>query len=275
MLSVIIPAHNEAALIGRCLQAVLSASGDMPVEIIVAANGCDDETVSIAQSYQMQTKALGWKLTVLDLPKGGKLGALNAADEVARGEQRLYLDADVLISTALLDQIHAMLECSQPRYASGTLIIPRPNSFVSRAYRATYQKVPFMQKGVPGAGVFAMNTAGRARWGEWPDIISDDTFARLQFSAEERFKVKATYQWPLVEGWKNLVAVRRRQNAGVDEIREKYPELLANDEIPNMGLFGKLKLAALNPVGFAVYAGVALAVRLTQPKGRGDWRRGR
>ena len=275
MLSVIIPAHNEAALIGPCLQTVLESNGDMQIEIIVVANGCDDETVSIAQSYQEQTQALGWELTVLDLAKGGKLGALNAADEVARGDQRLYLDADVLISTALLKQIHVMLECSQPRYASGTLIIPRPNSFVSRAYRATYQKVPFMQQGVPGAGVFAMNAAGRARWGGWPDIISDDTFARLHFSAGERFKVKATHQWPLVEGWKNLVAVRRRQNAGVDEIREKYPELLANDDTPNLGLSGKLKLAASNPVGFAVYAGVALVVRLTHAKGRGDWSRGR
>ena len=68
--------------------------------------------------------------------------------------------------------------------------------------------------------------------------------------------------------------VRRRQNAGVDEIKAKYPELLKNDDKPAFPLQEKLRLAVKDPIGFAVYAGVALAVRLTGSNGSG-WSRGR
>jgi glycosyltransferase involved in cell wall biosynthesis len=83
MLSVIIPAHNEAALIGQCLTAALASTGPAVVQLIVAANGCTDQTAAIAQGFVPQATARGWALQVLDLPKGGKPGALNAADAVA------------------------------------------------------------------------------------------------------------------------------------------------------------------------------------------------
>lgn len=66
--------------------------------------------------------------------------------------------------------------------------------------------------------------------------------------------------------------VRRRQNRGVTEIRQRYPALMANDETPPLGLGGKLRLALGDPAGFAVYAGVALATRLGGDDG---WSRGR
>ena len=119
-----------------------------------------------------------------------------------------------------------------------------------------------------------MNAAGRLRWGAFPDIISDDTFVRLSFRSSERVGVDAAYTWPLVEGWSNLVRVRRRQNAGVDEIKARYPELLCNDDKPPFPLLEKAKLALRDPVGFAVYGGVALAVRFTPAK-TNAWSRGR
>ena len=152
------------------------------------------------------------------------------------------------------------------------LEIVQPRSAVSRAYARVYRQVPFIARGVPGCGLFAVNAAGRARWADWPPIISDDTFARLHFSAAERHAVPGRYRWPLVEGWRALVRVRRRQNIGVTEIRRLYPALAANDEKPPLGAAGKLRLALNDPAGFAVYAGVALATRLGTDKG---WSRGR
>jgi len=42
--SVLIPARNEAAFLGKCLQSVESAADQVPeqVEIIVALNRCND-----------------------------------------------------------------------------------------------------------------------------------------------------------------------------------------------------------------------------------------
>ena len=274
MISVIIPANNEGALIGACLSALLASDiGPGAMEIIVVANGCSDDTADRARDFTDKARAKGWALRVIERGEGGKLGALNAGDAAASGDLRAYLDADVTVSPELMRQIADALNTDAPRYASGRVNIPRPESWASRAYRAFYLTVPFMTGGVPGCGLFAVNAAGRARWGAFPDIISDDTFIRLCFAPDERIGVSAAYDWPLAEGLANLIRVRRRQNLGVEEINARFPELLKNDDKGNHGA-GRLALNMLrHPAGFAIYALVALMVRL----GSNDtaWSRGR
>lgn len=279
-LSVILPAHDEAGLIGPCLDAVIGS--DWPrgnrnagLEVIVVANGCSDATVAEAQKRHPAATEAGIDLRVLDLPEGGKLGALNAGDAAARAGNRVYLDADVTVSPRLLLQLHGALSQDGPVYASGQVLIPKGQSALTRAYRRIYRQVPFMTHGVPGCGVFGVNAAGRKRWDDWPDVISDDTFARLNFAPHERIGVSATYHWPLVEGLGPLVRVRRRQNAGVEELRDRFPALFQNEDKPRLSTLDKLRMGLRDPLGFAVYTGVALAVKL-RPAREGDgWARGR
>ncbi len=273
--SVILPASNEAALIGGCLEALLASDGpaDRPVEVIVVANGCRDDTAEIARGYAAQMAAQGWRLEVIERQAGGKPGALNAGDAAASGAVRVYLDADVTVTPGLLNQLVSALDVDAPRYASGQVEIAAEGA-ISRAYARIWRRVPFMRDVVPGCGLFAVNAAGRARWDTFPEIISDDIYVRLQFRPGERQGVPAPYRWPIAEGWRNLVKVRRRQNAGVDEIAARYPALTRNDDKPRFPLPEKLGLALRDPLGFVVYAGVALAVKLT-PRTRQDWSRGR
>lgn len=282
MLSVIIPANNEEALLGACLSSLLASdSPACPIEIVVVANGCTDRTAEVAQGFMAQAAARGWRMQVLDLTQGGKMRALNAGDAAATLPWRAYLDADVTVSRGLLNQLCHALDGPKARYASGTLRITAQGT-VSKAYAATYRRVPFMAHGVPGCGLFAVNAAGRARWGKFPDIISDDTYVRLLFRPEERVAVRATYDWPLVEGFRALVKVRRRQDRGVRQVAALFPDLMANEDKARLGLRGMLHLALRNPVGFGVYSGVALAVRLSDRKRDAtaggtvpDWSRGR
>jgi glycosyltransferase involved in cell wall biosynthesis len=275
-LSVILPASNEEALIGDCLSGILASEWEasLPIEVVVVANGCRDATAERARSFAPQFKARGWDLVVLDLAEGGKLNALNQGDATARAGIRAYLDADVVISPPLLTQLYQALSTNSPRYASGKVVIPRPSSVASRAYKRIYEQVPFMTHGVPGCGLFAVNAEGRKRWGSFPKIISDDTFVRLSFTPEERIGVPASYTWPIVEGFATLVKVRRRQDAGVTEIKEIYPALLENDDKPPFPTSQKLAMALKDPFGFAVYSGVALTVKLTKNASTG-WSRGR
>lgn len=271
VLSVIIPASNEAGYIGPCLES-LFASGPQKAEAVVVANGCRDNTAAIARSYAARAEAAGWNLTVLDLPQGGKPGALNAGDKAARGRMRAYVDADVRVSPQLIPQIIAALDRDLPTYASGRPLISRGHSWVTRAYAGFWSRLPFAQSPAPGFGFFAVNAAGRARWGAFPGIISDDTFVRLQFSPHERIECPATYTWPMIEGFSALVRVRRRQDAGVAEIAQLYPGILAREAKPRLGALGLARLAAGDPLGFATYAAVSLAVRLGRNRG---WARGR
>ncbi len=274
MLSILIPANNEAAHIGACLKAVLASEGLKVAQIVVAANGCEDDTVQIAEGFRTAVEHRGWTLTVLDLPALGKMGALNAADDAASFGSRAYLDADVLVDPALMGQIAEALNTDAPRYASGTLRLAHAKTWATRAYARIYSKVPFITHGVPGAGLFAVNAAGRARWQEFPGIISDDTFVRLNFTPEERIGTAAGYDWPLVEGFAALVKVRRRQNAGVDEIKARFPDLLKNDDKFTLSLGTKLAMMLRDPLGFAVYAAVSILVKLS-PQKSDAWERGR
>lgn len=276
-LSIILPANNEAAHIAQCLSAVLASeplAGDAPVQIIVVPNGCTDETAEIAHSFAAPARDRGWQLEVIELAQGGKLAALNAGDAEAKGRAMAYLDADVIISPMLLAQTAAALDHKEPSYASGAVQLGRAQSWATRAYGAFYLQTPFMKQAAPGCGYFAMNRQGRRRWAQWPAIISDDTFARLSFSPRERQQLEASYEWPLVEGLRNLIGVRRRQNAGVTELAEKNPELLQNDAKTSFAPIEVLKAALCHPFGTIVYGIVSLTVKLSPAKTT-DWKRGR
>lgn len=275
-LTVIIPAHNEARMIADCLAAVGASEGLRTLEVLVVANGCTDDTAARARACAPAFAARGFALEVLELETGGKLGALNAGDARASHPARAYLDADVIVSPPLLAQIATLLDGNAPAYASGQVTIPAAHSAVTRAYARFYRQVPFMTHGVPGCGLFAMNGAGRAQWGNWPDIISDDTFARLSFAPDQRKMADASYSWPLVEGWAALVKVRRRQDAGVDQLKSMYPALFANDDKPAWTPAALVRAILRAPLGFAVYTAVALAVRRKSAQSTpGEWSRGR
>ena len=242
--TIILPAHDEADYIGACLASILDQDHTGPVEVIVTANGCRDDTVGRAGAMAPTFADRGWLLRVEDLPRGGKIGALNHADGCARPDGiRLYLDADIRMGRRLLSGIVAVLDADMPRYAGGRLVVAPARSPVSRAYARFWQKLPFVARGVTGAGLFAVNAAGRARWGEFPQIISDDTFARLQFTEAERFLVDEPYEWPLVEGFSPLVRVRRRQDQGVAQIAQMFPELPARQGHVRPGRAELMRLA--------------------------------
>lgn len=274
VLSVIIPASNEAGYIGACLTA-LFASDPVPggAEAVVVANGCRDATADVARGLAGRAAAAGWRLLVLDLAEGGKIGALNAGDGAAQGAARAYLDADVRVSPGLMAALAGVLARPDPVYATGTAQVPRAQSAVTRAYARFWQRLPFAQGIAPGYGLFAVNAAGRARWQDFPAIISDDTWVRLQFTPAERVQVAPTYAWPMIEGFGALVRVRRRQDRGVAEIAARWPGLLAREGKAPLGAARLLRLALADPAGFATYAAVSLAVRLK--RGPAVWTRGR
>ncbi len=282
--AVIIPASNEEGYLGACLDALLASDAAAgPVGILVAANGCRDGTVAVARARTAAAEARGWRLVALDIAEGHKTNALNRADAALDGGLfgslpafRAYLDADVIVAPALIGQLRAALDRPGPAWAAGRLEVPRARSRVTRAYARIWTRLPFMThaQGAPGAGFYGVNAAGRGRWGAYPDMIADDLYVRLHFAPHERFAAPAGYSWPMIEGFSHLVRVRRRQNAGVDDLKRRWPELLANEDKPRLGPLGLLRLALRRPGDLAVYGAVSAAVRATR-KSRQSWDRGR
>jgi len=182
MPSVIIAAHNEATVIDRCLSA-LTAEGGEALEITVAANGCTDDTVARARRHE--------GVRVLDLPSPGKAAALNAADAVTRGFPRVYLDADVVLSTGAVGALCASL-------GSGTHVaVPRRELVLAgrpwpvRAYYAVNAALPAHERGLFGRGAIAVSGEGRGRFDAFPDMVADDLFLDSVFSDSEKRQVDA------------------------------------------------------------------------------------
>ena len=85
-----IPAHDEAKVIGRGLNRLFDSLGS-GIEVVVVCNGCTDGTADAA-------RVSGHPLTVIELDVASKAEALRAGDEFVTALPRVYLDADVLVS---------------------------------------------------------------------------------------------------------------------------------------------------------------------------------
>jgi glycosyltransferase involved in cell wall biosynthesis len=92
LVSVIVPARNEEASLGACLESLVAQTG-VRFEILVVDDGSTDHTREIAQSFAgvrvIQPAALpsGWS---------GKNNALAAGAKEARGNWLLFTDADTV-----------------------------------------------------------------------------------------------------------------------------------------------------------------------------------
>jgi arylsulfatase A-like enzyme/GT2 family glycosyltransferase len=95
-LTILICTHNRADLLDRVLASLNAAERPtMPVEIVVAANACTDETVERLHRYRANQDKRGWlPLRVIDVPTPGKSHALNRAVTEIKTELTALVDDD-------------------------------------------------------------------------------------------------------------------------------------------------------------------------------------
>ncbi len=191
MVSVVVPAHNEARVIGRLLGRLVPAApaGDLAgpdgLDIIVVANGCTDDTAEVAGSF-------GPPVRVLSIPVASKREALQAGDRAAQGFPRIYVDADVELGAADIQALGAALRgtgalaCGPRRDLD---LAGRP--WLVRWYYAVWERLPEVRGGLFGRGVIGLSEAGHARVAGLPPLLADDLVASLAFAPGERVIVPA------------------------------------------------------------------------------------
>jgi glycosyltransferase involved in cell wall biosynthesis len=183
MASVVIAAHNEAVVLGRCLDAVLDDARPGEFEVIVVAHDCTDRTADVARARA--------GVHVLEIERSSKAAALNCADAVATGYPRLYLDADVLIDTHGVRALCAVLEGpSAPLVAVPSRRLElgdRP--LVVRGYYAIQRRLPSFEAALFGRGLLALSRAGRETFTVFPDGIADDLYLDSLFGTAGRLPV--------------------------------------------------------------------------------------
>jgi biofilm PGA synthesis N-glycosyltransferase PgaC len=135
IISIIVPAHNESAVIDRCLASVKCQ--DYPshrLEIIVVDDGSTDDTASRVDSHvngggearpfvvrrqRIQVGPFAGKLALIRNARGGKSTALNAGIAESTGEIIVNIDSDVVLTRDAVRQI-ALAFIRNPRLDAAT-----------------------------------------------------------------------------------------------------------------------------------------------------------
>jgi len=254
--SVVIPAHNEEAVIGRCLRALLEDAAPGEFRVVVVANGCADRTAEVARSF-------GDRVVVIDTPTPGKTNALNLGDDAAGDVfPRVYLDGDLVLTTGAARAIVGAVERGEALAAAPRFEFDlRGASRAVRAYYDVWSRMPYFDTGRI-AGAFALSREGRSRFGRFPHVISDDGFVRLQFAPRERKTVDGeTVTVTAPRTLRDLIKIKTRSKAGTMELRAVFPELFAN-ETASEGASARRMLARPGMWGrCAVYAYVNIVAK--------------
>ncbi|MEN8215220.1 MAG: glycosyltransferase [Pseudomonadota bacterium] len=241
LISIIIPAHNEEKVIGRCLTNLLQGLNPEEAEIIVVCNGCTDQTAKLVQS----TAAV----QLIETPVASKANALNLGDEQAKGFPRIYIDADIQISGEDVKKLAQELKKDTLLAASPVMRVEfKGRSWSIKAFYKIWCCLPFVTQGTIGSGVYALSKTGRERFDKFPEITADDGFVRFLFSPSERGVVKsAAFTVFPPRRLSNLIRIRNRIYFGAYELKKTFPELAARYHESNIGstffpLFKKISL---------------------------------
>jgi len=219
--SIVIPAHNEEAVIAGNLRRLLDGSEPGEFDVIVVANACTDGTAAAAGTVP--------GVRVLDTEVPGKPNALRMGDAECATFPRVYLDADVRLDAASIRELVAT--CAQP----GVLACaPVPDldltgaGPVIRRVHKVHNALIGPHRALAGVGVYVLTEAGHERVFPMPDVISDDGLVHASFAPHERVVVRSAHSVvrpaATVRSYLNRRVRVRRGNKQLVELGRTGPE---------------------------------------------------
>ncbi len=258
--SVVIPAHNEEAVLPRTLNTLLFGAAPGELDVVVAANGCRDRTVELA-------RAAGVRVVSTDTP--GKANALRLGDAECVAFPRIYLDADVELS---YESVRALVKA-----LGGNVIacapVPRWDLTgvgpLARRVHRVHDALMGGRRVLAGAGVYVLSAQAHERIFPLPDVLSDDGYVHRSFTEEERLSVP------------DAVAVVRPARTIRAHLKRRVRVRQGNRQLDSFGLpasDGRLGLGELrtlvirrvvSPLDAACYLSVLTADRLRTRRQRG------
>ncbi|NKX43577.1 glycosyltransferase [Roseicyclus persicicus] len=211
--SILIPAHDEAEVIGRTLWYLSRGLPLAEVRVVVIANGCTDATAARARAALPQA-------TVIETDRPGKCHALNLGYAAADKDAPVVcLDADLDVTAEAVAALVAPLADGTALAACGQMDVD--TAAVAAPVRVFYQgwrTNPYFARGKFG-GLFALSPAGAARVFPLPEITADDEYIRRSFApAEIAFVPGCRFVARAPRTLASLVRVRRRSLRGAREV---------------------------------------------------------
>jgi glycosyltransferase involved in cell wall biosynthesis len=160
-ISLIVPAYNEEAYIGPCLDAIMVHARDRVSELIVVDNGSTDGTRAIVQSYPGTTYVFE--------PRKGITKARQCGFRSARGEVLAFVDADTIPPAGWIEQIEAQFR-GDPKLAclSGPYLyhdLPPLRRWIASAWFIAVRPFAPIFGGIVVGGNFAIRRSALEKMG--------------------------------------------------------------------------------------------------------------
>lgn len=252
LVSVVVPAYNEAKVLGRCVNSIL-ASHYRHVEIILVDDGSTDATWAV-----MQRTADHPRVTAVRKPNGGKASALNVGLARAQGEVVCCVDADTVFRPDTLNWILAAFDApdvgavcghdspanlNTPRLQLAALQAHVSTGFVRRAL-SVLDALPIVS-----GNVGAYRRAALAQTGGFHEgILGEDlelTWRTHKAGWKVRFQPRARVVAESPPTLRGLWKQRVRWTRGLIQTVRLHPDLPFNPRYDRFGLYLGLNLVSM------------------------------
>ena len=189
---------------------------------------------------------------------------MRLSEDYARGFPRLFIDADVELGTDDARALAAALaEPGILAVAPDRTHTVDGRSWVVRSYYDIWERLPVVQNGLFGRGVFGVSELGHRRLATMPQAMSDDLIASVAFTSTERKVVsgaRVVVHPPVTTG--DLIRCRVRALTGTVQLQRQLPEPVAEARTSTADLVGIVRSAPRTAPRMAIFLAVTLWTRL-------------
>ncbi|MBO0745400.1 MAG: glycosyltransferase, partial [Candidatus Dormibacteraeota bacterium] len=281
---VLVPAHDEEALLARCLRGLQQARAGIPSRLIVIADNCADRTAEIASAegaevwvrrdpeHRGKGRALRWALD--------RLFSASVPPEAV-----VVVDADSVVAPDLLQRLVGAFEAGHPVVQAEYLVLPEGADVRRRLVAAAFllfHRVRFSGRAVLGLSaslvgngmLFGARVLRDHPWDAFTGVEDLQLSLTLRRAGVPIHYESSARIWGPVATGRAAGAQRSRWEVGrlatmrrevprllADAVRRRDPALLeaaAELALPPLGLLLAFNLAGLVVSGALVLAGLAI-----------------
>lgn len=240
--TVLVPAHNEEAVIRRALTAVLAM--DYPdLEVIVVDDGSTDRTVDALVSLIANSRIR----LVRKVTNEGKALALNDALPLARGELVLILDADAEPAPDMLHWLVPHFQHARVAAVTGNPRVRNTVSFIARLQAIEFSSIVSLLRRsqriwgrittVSGVVTLLRRSAVLDVGGFSPNMPTEDielTWKLQKRFYDVRYEPRAICWMTVPLSYKGLWHQRLRWSRGLMQVMRKHADILAHWRLRRM-----------------------------------------
>lgn len=262
ILTVIIPAFNEAAVIEKTISPYIEIGKKYKqrLAVYVVCNGCTDNTFEVVKRVVQNNDS---KIELIDLEKGSKVLAINyVLDLISEGSVMVH-DADVYLSRADIDNIINFTLHNEFLYASVNSIINKKDcSYLVEKYYKFMKRLPESKHGMVSSGVYILSSQARKIIIRLPDVIADDGYIKSFFKPQRLSVINDANS--VVDAPKSisaLIKIKTRSRLGNLDLNKRY-SLNPSSRKNTINSIMKTATDSKDVIGLFIYCMVTTICRL-------------